>query len=74
MTAKDYTNALYAEIAEAREQLLQARIALVRVDRWLKVGEEEKWRTPVYAEGAMKEMRAYNAWAKSTKKKEGVLP
>jgi hypothetical protein len=75
MDSGDYTNNLYNEIKAAREQLLQARIALVRVGAWLKVGEEEKWSAPVYAEGAMREMRAYNAWVESTQpKKEEVAP
>lgn len=69
MEARDYTNNLYNEIKAAREQLLQARLALVRVDAWLKAGEEEKWRTPVYTEGALKEMRAYKAWVESTQPK-----
>lgn len=75
MEAKGYTNSLYAELKEAREQLLQARLALLRVDAWLRVGEEQKWGVPVYAEGAMKELRAYNAWVESTQpKKEEVAP
>lgn len=59
MEAKDYTNELYNELRATREQLLQARIAIVRMEAYLEIGEREAWKYSMYAEGALKELRTW---------------
>ena len=75
MDNKDYTNELYSELRATREQLLQARLAIVGVNVWLEAGERDDWRSPTYPKNALKELKAYLAWVDSTKENtEEVAP
>jgi hypothetical protein len=72
----DYTDMLYDELRATREQLLQARLAIVGVNAWLEAGERDDWRSPTFPRNALKELKAYLAWVESTqpKKEEEVAP
>lgn len=70
MDNKDYTNQLFNELRATREQLLEARIALVRMEAWLEIGEREKFGPPMYAAGALKELRTWREQVGFSKKVE----
>jgi hypothetical protein len=60
---------IYDELRATREQLLQARLAIVGVNAWLEAGDRDDWRSPTFPRSALKELRAYFTWVESTKPK-----
>ena len=72
---QDYTDSLYDELLATREQLLQARLAIVGVNAWLEAGDRDDWHSPTFPKNALRELKAYLAWVESTKPKmEEVAP
>ena len=56
---QDYMDTLYGELRATREQLLQARLAIVGVNAWLEAGERDDWRSPTFPKNALKELRTW---------------